>query len=307
MTRRDVLFYVVILVMMGAGWGATQPMTKTAVSTGLGHFGLVFWQLVIGSLVMGIICLIRRTKVPLNPGALRLYLIIAMIGTVIPNTLSFQAAVHLPAGIMSLLISAVPMFAFVIALALGNDSFDWRRLAGLVLGLVGVLLIVAPSVDLGPTISVFWASIYLLTAMCYGFEGNYVAKWGTMGLGAFQVMMGASLVGALISGPLMWVTGQSFMLTLSADRAQGALMLGSVIHVLVYASYVWLVTRAGAIFAAQVSYLVTGFGLLWAWLLLGETYDQTLWLALAVIFAGLFLVQPGPRKALAAPLQTDQG
>ena len=47
-----------------------------------------------------------------------------------------------------------------------------------------------------------------------------------------------------------------------------ALVSASVVHVLVYATYVWLVGQAGAVFTAQVSYLVTGFGLLWAWLLL---------------------------------------
>jgi drug/metabolite transporter (DMT)-like permease len=39
----------------------------------------------------------------------------------------------------------------------------------------------------------------------------------------------------------------------------------------VYAGYVWLVGRAGAVFAAQVAYLVTLFGVFWAMLILGET------------------------------------
>ena len=84
----------------------------------------------LGAALMGIICLIRRDRVPLTARTLRLYLIIAMIGTVVPNTLSYQAAVHLPAGIMSLLLSVIPMFAFVIALSLGMDRFRLRRVAG---------------------------------------------------------------------------------------------------------------------------------------------------------------------------------
>ena len=182
MTRREVLFYTVFLVAMGAGWGITQPFTKIAVSTGYGHFGLVLWQMVIGAALMGVICGARRVALPLNIAALRLYLILAMVGTVLPNSISYQAAVFLPAGIMSLLISTVPMFAFVIALALGNDHFRWRRLFGLIFGLTGVLLIVAPAVDLGQDIPVGWAAIYLVTALFYAFEGNYVNKWGTQGL-----------------------------------------------------------------------------------------------------------------------------
>ena len=53
--------------------------------------------------------------------------------------------------------------------------------------------------------------------------------------------------------------------------------------------------RAGAVFAAQGAYIVTGFGVLWSMLLLGEVYSIWIWAAMALIFAGLFLVQPRPR------------
>ncbi|MDF1728322.1 MAG: DMT family transporter [Sulfitobacter sp.] len=300
MTGREALFYSVCLILIGAGWGITMPMTKISVSTGYGHFGLIFWQLVIGVALMGLICLVRGTTLRRDPGALWVYLVIALVGTVFPNTLSFQAAVHLPSGIMSLLLSAIPMFAFLIALPLGNDQFRFRRLVGLVLGLIGVLIIIAPRVDLGLEIPLFWASLYLLVALFYAFEGNYVARWGTAGLDPFQVMLGASLLGLVLITPLMIGQGQYIAPVWPPDRVQGAHILASVVHVLVYAGYVWLVGRTGATFAAQVSYLVTGFGLLWAFLILGEGYAMTLWLALGFMFAGMYFVQPRPRSLLPA-------
>ena len=59
-----------------------------------------------------------------------------------------------------------------------------------------------------------------------------------------------------------------------------------------------MVARAGAVFAAQVAYLVTGFGILWAMLLLAERYSGWVWLALGLMFAGLFLVQPRARAVV---------
>lgn len=292
MTPQLRLRYTLILIVMGAGWGLTQPFSKIAVSTGYGHFGLVFWQLVLGAVLMGLVCLVRRTPLPFSLRHLRLYLIIALIGTVLPNTMSYQAAVHLPSGIMSLLLSVIPMFAFGIALLMGNDSFAMRRMVGLLFGLCGVLMIILPSVDLGQPVPVFWAGIYLLTALCYAFEGNYVAKWGTQGLDPFQVMLGSSLVGILVTVPLMINACHYITPIWPLPEAQRALVITSVVHVLVYACYVWLVGRAGAVFSTQVSYLVTGFGLFWAWLILGEAYAQTLAIALAVIFVGMYLVQP---------------
>ena len=292
MTGREIVFFTGCLMLMGAGWGLTQPLTKIAVSTGYGHFGLVFWQQVLATVLLGAICLIRGFSLPRGMRQLRVYGIIAMIGTVIPNTLSYQAAVHLPSGIMSLLLSVIPMFSFAIALLLGNDQFALRRLMGLILGLVGVLIIIAPAVDLGQPIPVFWAGIYLVTAFFYAFEGNYLAKWGTAGLNPFQVMLGASLVGLLVITPLMLVSGQYIAPLWPLPAPQLAQVLASILHIAVYVTYVWLSVRAGAVFTAQVSYMVTGFGLLWAFVILSEAYAPTLWLALATIFAGMYLVQP---------------
>jgi drug/metabolite transporter (DMT)-like permease len=299
LTRRDVLLFSGALVLMGAGWGAIQPMTKISVSTGYGHFGLIFWQLVLGAALMLVVCLVRRKPLPRHAAALRTYFIIALIGTVLPNSLSYMAAVHLPAGIMSLLLSIVPMFAFIIALGLGNDRFAWRRMVGLCFGLIGVLIIIMPSVDLGEAVPVGWAAVYLVVGLFYAFEGNYVARWGVSGLDPFQLMLGASLVGVCVVAPFVWFSGQAITPEWPLPLPQATLVGSSVIHVIVYAGYVWLVGRAGAVFAVQVSYMVTGFGLFWAWLMLGEAFSNAIWLALAAMFAGMYLVQPRPKATLA--------
>ena len=299
-SRREVVLLSVALIVMGAGWGMTQPLTKVSVSTGYGYFGLVFWQQALGATLMLCLCRARGIGLPRHAGALRTYLVIALVGTVLPNTISYQAAVHLPSGIMSLLLSAIPMFAFVIALLLGNESFARRRLVGLLFGLAGVLLIILPSVDMGQAVPVFWAALYLVVALFYAFEGNYVARWGVAGLDPFQLMLGASLCGLVIITPLMLATGQMIAPQWPLPLAQQALVASSVVHVFVYATYVWLVGRAGAVFAVQVSYMVTGFGLFWAWLLLGEAFSPLVLAALASMFIGMYLVQPRPKALLAA-------
>ena len=45
------------------------------------------------------------------------------------------------------------------------------------------------------------------------------------------------------------------------------------LNVLAYSGYVWLVAHAGSVFASQIAYLVTGFGVVWSMLLLGERYS----------------------------------
>ncbi|MEX0311688.1 MAG: EamA family transporter, partial [Tateyamaria sp.] len=148
MTGRTTLWFTVVLVLLGAGWGMTMPLTKIAVSTGYQHFGLLFWQMTIGAVVMTGLAVLRGVRLPWGYPQARVYLIIALIGSVLPNSASYQAAVHLPSGIMSILLSMIPIWAFPIALFLALDRFEWRRFAGLVVGLSAVLMIVLPNADM---------------------------------------------------------------------------------------------------------------------------------------------------------------
>ncbi|WP_299730131.1 DMT family transporter [uncultured Tateyamaria sp.] len=298
MSRSERLTCVAALIVLGAGWGMTMPLTKIAVSTGYKHFGLLFWQMGIGVMVMSAIALLRGTRLPLGAAQLRVYLLIALIGSVLPNTASYQAAVHLPSGVMSILLSMIPIWAFPIALLLALDRFELRRLFGLIAGLCAVLLIVLPGADMSGTIPMFWVLIGLISGLFYAFEGNYVARWGTAALDPIQVLWGASIVGSLIALPLALSTGQWIDPRPPYGPADLAQMLSAVLHVLTYTGYVWLVGRAGPVFAVQISYLVTLFGILWAKLVLDEAYPPVIWGALALMMLGMYLVQPRGKAAL---------
>jgi drug/metabolite transporter (DMT)-like permease len=273
----------------------TQPLAKISVSTGYLHFGLIFWQLTISTGLLLALCLVTERRIVFGRKQMLFYVIVAVIGTVLPNSASYKALTVLPSGLVSILLSLVPMLAFPIALALGNDRFAWSRLTGLFLGFAGVGLIVVPDASLPNAAMLAFGPLALVAPAFYAFEGNFVARWGTAELDPVQLMAGASAMGMVITAPLAVTTGQWFLLVPPFSTPDWALIAGSVIHAVVYTSYVWLVGRAGAVFAAQVSYLVTGFGVIWAMLLLGETYSIWVWAAFGVLFLGLLLVQPRAR------------
>lgn len=291
--------FLLILTALGAGWGVTQPLTKIAVSTGYEPWGLIFWQMVIGAGLMAVVSAIRGKPLPRTRGALKICLIIALIGTLVPNTASYRAIAHLPSGVISILLSLIPMMAFPVALALRLEKFRLLRLVGLTCGLVGVLLLVLPDASLPDPSMLLWVPIALIAPACYAVEGNYVARWGTEGLDPIQVLYGASLVGAILVLPLTIASGQYISPLKPWGAPEWALVASSVIHVVVYAGYVWLVRQAGPVFAVQVSYLVTVFGVFWAVTLLNETYSPWIWTALVIILMGVFMVQPRSRDHLA--------
>jgi hypothetical protein len=156
-----------------------------------------------------VLALRSRRVAPVRIGApqMRFFALIAVLGTILPNSASYQAAVHLPAGIMAILISFVPIFAFPVALLMRVDRFGWARLGGLGLGAAGVLLIVAPGSSLPDPAMVAFVPLALVAPACYALEGNIIARFGTAGMDPVLLLFGASVLGALGTLPMALATG----------------------------------------------------------------------------------------------------
>ena len=107
-----------LLLASGLAGGGTMVAGKVSTSTGHPALGLVFWQLVISVLALGVVAAVRWKAPPLGRTALTFYAVIALIGTLIPNAASLTAISQLPAGVMASLLSSVPMFALAVAAAL---------------------------------------------------------------------------------------------------------------------------------------------------------------------------------------------
>lgn len=290
MTERRL--FVAMLLTLGMGWGMTQPLGKIATSTGHGPFGLILWQLVVCVLVLGALSLPRGKGLVFTRKAAEFYVAVAILGTLVPNATFYLSAARLPAGIMSIIISAVPLLAFPLALALRMERFAPLRLVGLLLGLAAVALIAAPGAALPDPAMAAFLPVALVGPLFYAVEGIYVARRGMAGMDAVQAMFGASVTALLLCLPLTLALGQWFNPFADFGRAEAALAASSVIHALMYAGYVWLASRAGAVFAAQCSYIVTGAGVLWAMALLGERFSPFVWVSLVLLLCGVALVSP---------------
>lgn len=293
------MFYPAVLLATGIGWGFTQPLGKIAASTGHKPFGLIFWQLVVCVAVLGVLTLGRGKGLPRHRAALRFYVVVAVLGTLVPNCTFYLSVARLPAGIMSIITAAIPLLAFPMALALGMERFDLRRLAGIALGLCGVLLIALPEASLPDPAMALFLPLAMVGPLFYAMENTFVARTGMAGMDAVQAMFGASVAALVLCAPVMLVLGHGFW-PFPAGRAEWALFASSALHALLYATFVWLAAHAGSVFASQSSYVVTVAGVVWAMILLGERFSAWVWLAALVMLGGMFLVRPREKQAVPA-------
>jgi drug/metabolite transporter (DMT)-like permease len=290
-----------ILVALGIIWGFTIPLTKIAVSTGHSPLGLIFWQMFIATIILTAITIARRIRPALTPQTLIYFLAIGLLGTIIPNSFSYLSARHLPAGVMGIVIAAVPMFSLAIALGLRIERLSFQRIVGVVLGAAAVVLLVAPETSLPDPGKAVFVLVALVAPLCYGVEGNYIAIKAPVGVDPIATLLGASVLGCLISWPLAVTTDSWVDLFAPWSRSEWALLLSSVCHVVAYTSYIWLVGKAGPVFASQVAYVVTISAVFLSALILSETYSAWVWSAMALMLAGLALVQPRTPKKPAIP------
>lgn len=298
---RQNLPFILVLLFCGLSWGSSQVLGKISVSTGYRHLGLMFWQFTLGALILGAMLVLRGKGLVLTRDSLRFALVVALTGSVIPGLTFYHSVTYLPAGIMSILISSVPLISFPIALALGMDRLSALRLVGLMLGIAGVALIALPEASLPDPAMIAIIPIALIGPFFYAIEGNYVAGSTMGGMNAVQAMCLSSILGAVIVLPAALVTGFWINpLTAPWQAAEFALVGSAVIHAIAYVAYVWLALNAGAVFAAQTSYIVTGTGVIWAMVILGERFSIWVWTALVLMLAGLALVTPRPRVVVPA-------
>jgi len=281
-----------LLFAVATAWGLSNPLAKIAVSSGYQPLGVMFWQVVTILILSGAVTLLRHGTLPFRADTLPLFAGVAVIGTLVPDYLLYLSAAHLPAGIFSILLGMIPVLSLSMALALGFERPDFRRALGVAFGAVAIILMIGPEASLPPGTPILFAVLCLVAAACYGGQGIFLTWYGSRDLDAVQVLFGATAIAFLLAAPSAVLLGQFVNPLVPWTPVEWAVLGTSVLHAFAYGGYFALVARAGPVFTSQVAYLVTGSGVLWSMLLLGETYSGWVWAAFGLMLVGIVLLKP---------------
>lgn len=283
------------LVACGAAWGLTTPLIKTATAAGHTALPIALWQGLLNVALLGAVLAATGAlrTLPRDRAALALYAVFGLLGMALPQWASFTGTTHLPSGVMSILLSLVPIFALPLALGLGTERFSAPRALGVILGAGAVVILAAPGAALPDPALWVWVLVGALAPLMYAVEGAWVAA-SRVQASPLQVLFGGSVVAVAALVPLNAVLGGPMLPAGRFDAGLALVLAAGVLSLAAYAGYVALLRRCGAVFGAQVGYVVTGAGVVWAMVLLGERYPPAVWAALGMLFAGLALVRPRP-------------
>lgn len=298
-SRAQQLLPILMLLALGALWGANPTFSKSLGRQGLSPFGVVFWQTFIAGLILAAICLVRRTPIPLHGKALAYYVFIGGVGTALSYAILVLVVGHLPAGFAAVLVVLSPLLTYLFAVLVRLETIRVLAALGTVVGFLGAALLVVPQGSLPSPAALPYALLALLIPAGYA-SANVYAEWGRPA-GAENVALaaGTMLAAAFAMGVLGLAHGSFHAAWAAPAHTQLLLLAYGATSASAFLLFFAIITRAGAVYLGQVGYLVTLAGIGWGMLIFGERHSHWLWLAVAVIFAGVALVNLGKRRARA--------
>ena len=177
------------------------------------------------------------------------------------------------------------------SLPLRIERLDVRRLLGLGFGVAAVLLIALPETSLPAPDQVAWVVLPVVVSLSYAAEIVYIAGAKPPGCSVLETMCGLLWGAIFLLTPAVVVSDAWVDITRFGPPEQ-AIIAVSVLHMGAYFGFIWLIGKAGPVFASQVGYIATGSGGLLRLIVYSERHSPWVWTALALMFAGLTLVKP---------------
>jgi drug/metabolite transporter (DMT)-like permease len=271
------------LLLLGAIWGGSFLFMRVAAAD-FGALPLVEARLALGGLVLT--PFLWRARGQFTATLWLRIAGIAAINSVIPFALFAWGAERAPAGIGAITNAMTVMFTTLVAWLLFGERIGARRIVGLTAGFVGVAIL-ASGKTAGADVTLA-ALAGTAASVCYGFGINFVRRYLT-GLPSAAVAAANLLCGALLLAPFALYSWPSQ--PIPAGSWVSAVLLGVLCTGVAFVLYYRLIARIGAARASTVTYLIPLFGVIWAWLVLGEPVTVTMALAGALILSGVALSQ----------------
>lgn len=197
---------------------------------------------------------------------------------------------------MAICNGATPFATVLLAHALIGDRLTGRRVAGVLLGFLGLVVLVLPEFGQGMGASLIGILLAIFGAWLYG-VGNVTTRMAPQvdtGLATFLIV-GLGAVAAVAYALVM----EPFPVNASVASITAMIILGLLPTAFAMFVYVWLIRRAGPVFVSFTTYMsplwATGLGVLF----LGEQLEWSMIGALALILAGVAVANTPVRRRVA--------
>lgn len=288
---KKTLLHVVMLLLISALSGGLFPLVKI-IEPSVTPLTLAMLRAVFAAVVMlFVVGFVMRRDLTLLISQWRTYATLGIILSVFFVSIT-EAEEYITANLASLFTCVIPISTFLIAtLVLRWERFSFARLAGSVIALGGVAMFIGLE-----KIQFDQSQITGIAIMTSGYiiYAIYLLYSRASKLDPFLAATGTMVYVSLILGVAAFTLEQPLALTPSKEAIVSILAIGLLSTGLVYMLLQYLISNAGAVFAATTGYFIPIFAIVASFLLVGETISLWQIGGLGMTLVGAWLVNRKP-------------
>jgi drug/metabolite transporter (DMT)-like permease len=290
-----------LLAVLSIVWGGSFLFVGVAVRE-LPPLTIVALRVVTAALTLLLVLKLMGVDLPRTRQAWAAFLGMSILNNVIPFTLIVWGQSHIASGLASILNATTPLFTVIVAHYLTTDErLTGQRLAGVIVGFVGVAVMIGAAAFASLDASILAQLAVLGAALSYGFSGVFGRRFKTMGIPPLATAAGQVTVSSAILLPTALIVDHPWTLAMPSTGAILSLAaLGLVSTAFAYLIFFHLLARAGATNVGLVTFLIPVSAILLGVLVLGETLAMRHIIGMALIGAGLILIDGRLISALSA-------
>jgi drug/metabolite transporter (DMT)-like permease len=284
-----------LLGLLSLLWGIAYNLAKVAVET-IPPLTTTAARVAIAALLLGAVLRASGVRVFSSSHPWRLLAIQAAMINIVPWTLSAWAAQTIDSGLVAVLNSTSPIFAFFITWAITrHEPATGSKLKGALAGLAGVVLIVGVGVlsDIGGQVPQQLACV--LGAILFGVAAVHGRRFDDL-----PPLVPATLtlvVSAIVLVPLSLAIDRPWSLAPSRSSSIAAVCLGVFSTAAALYLYYRILGTLGSIAASSQSYLRIVVGVAVGIVFLGESLTPERFAGIALILAGVMAMTRPTRRA----------
>jgi drug/metabolite transporter (DMT)-like permease len=275
-----------LLIGLSLLWGASFFFSKVAVAE-LPPFTLVLGRVAIAALALNLVVIATGHRLPTSFKLWGLFLIMGALNNLIPFSLIFWSQTQIASSLASILNATTPLWTVLLAHLLTQDErLTGLRLAGVLLGLFGVVIMIGPDALQGLGLNVLAQLAVLGATVSYAFAGIFGRRF--KGSSAYVTAAGQVTGTTLMMLPIALWVDRPWLLPLPGAQTWGALLgLALLSTALGYIIYFRLLATAGATNVLLVTFLIPISALLLGMTILSERLDLRHFVGMALIGLGL--------------------
>lgn len=278
----------VLLVALSVLWGGSFFFNGVVLRE-LPPFTLVLLRVLLAAMILLPALFAQQLPFPMGWRGWRPFFLVALFNNVLPFSLIVTGQMYIPSGLASILNATTPLFTVAVMAAAGEEKLVIRRVAGVIAGPVGVVILRGGGLDLasGQGLGVL---LCLAAALSYGVSAliarRALSDSPPLATATFQ-LTASSLMMAVVAG----IFERPWQLPMPDITTWCAVLgLAGLSTALAYILFFQILRRSGATNVMLVTLLVPVTAILLGTLMLGEQISPREIAGALVIGSALLLI-----------------